>query len=76
MKQSHFQIGKPGADMTNPKPVPPIESTVAGPIYDISEQKKRLGKASWTVGQSPMIYESTTQGNFLNSEKLGKTAEF
>jgi hypothetical protein len=36
--------------MTNPKPIAPIQSGFTVANYDIEEQRKRLGKASWSVG--------------------------
>jgi hypothetical protein len=42
MKMSHFSIGRDDGDMTNPKPVPPIESTTRIGTLNIDDQRKRL----------------------------------
>ena len=43
MKMSHFSIGKADGDMTNPKPVVPVEPTTEVGSFNIADQRKRLG---------------------------------
>lgn len=35
MKATHFEIGNPNKDMTNPKPVPPVEPAQIIKNFDI-----------------------------------------
>lgn len=72
MKASHFSIGKPGSDMVNPKPVTPIDPAFTIQNYNIDEAKKRLSQASWTVGQSPMLYESIQGSSYFAAGKSGR----
>lgn len=72
MKASHFKIGKTDGDMVNPKPVPPIDSSFTIKDFDIEHAKKRLSQASWTTGQSPMLYETINGSTYMPSDKAGR----
>jgi len=61
---SHFSIGRADADMTNPKPVQPVEPCFQIGDLNIEEQRKRLTQASWTSGQSPIKYQSIQMASY------------
>lgn len=53
MKASHFDIGKMGGTMVNPKPLDPIPASVRDEApFDIVEARQRLGEAHWNHGQT------------------------
>jgi hypothetical protein len=70
MKAAHFDIGAKDGNMLHPKPAPPIDPpALLGEAISIEEAKKRLTQASWTVGQSPMKYESIQKHSFVTPGK-------
>lgn len=70
MKASHFDIGKAGGSMLSPRPTQPVEpEQMIGNAPSLAEAKKRLGQQSWTLGQSPMNYESMQQTSFQSPNK-------
>ena len=75
MKASHFNIGRPGSDMVNPKPIEPIESKPKIADFNVEEAKKTLRMASWTVGQSPMKYTTVTQASYPTDGKSGRATQ-
>jgi hypothetical protein len=60
MKGSHFNIGSPSEKLLyrKPEPNPAVDPPVMIGDFSIEDQKKRLGEASWTHGQSVTKYES------------------
>jgi hypothetical protein len=59
MKASHFDVGKMGGTMVNPKPLDPIPAPARNETtFDINEARQRLGEAHWDHGQSKIKFES------------------
>ena len=75
MKASHFNIGRPDANMLCPKPTQPIEPAQQIASFDVEAAKKSLRQASWTVGQSPMKYETIQKSCYLSDGKHGRQNE-